>query len=79
MAEEESVFEFLISSPVHSPVSYRLDPKVGLLETDAPERQDNIITTRLQACSKVRTLVIQEPSEFIVSRKIFLKKTIIVI
>lgn len=69
MVEQESVFEFLISSPVHSPVSYCLDPKVGLLETDTPERQDNIITTRLQACSKVRTLLIQEQSAFIVSRK----------
>lgn len=69
MAEQESVFEFLISSPVHSPVSYRLHAKVGLLATDAQERQDNVITTRLQACSKVRTLLIQESCAFIVSRK----------
>lgn len=69
MADHEGVFEFLISSPVHAPVSYRLNPKVGLLATDTQERQDNIITTRLQACSKVRTLVIQQPCAFIVSRK----------
>lgn len=70
MAEQESVFEFLISSPVHSPVSYCLHPKVGLLETDTQARQDNIITTRLQACSNVRTLVIQQPCAFIVSRRL---------
>lgn len=76
VAEQESVFEFLISSPVHAPASYRLYPKVGLLATDTQERQDNIITTRLQACSKVRTLLIQEPCAFIVNKvKIFLNKT----
>lgn len=61
MAEQESVFEFLISSPVHAPASYRLYPEVGLLAADTQERQDSIISTRLRACSKVRTLVIPEP------------------
>lgn len=70
MARQESGFDFLISSPGHSPVSYRLHPKVGLLAADAQERQDNIITTRLQACSKVRTLLIPEPASFSVSRKL---------
>ncbi|CAF97079.1 unnamed protein product [Tetraodon nigroviridis] len=52
VAEQESVFEFLISSPVHAPASYRLYPEVGLLAADTQERQDSIISTRLRACSK---------------------------
>lgn len=75
MAEQESVFEFLLSSPVHPPVSYRLYPEVGLLETGPQGRQDKIITTRLQARSNVRTLVTLvtlvtlEPGAFIGGRK----------
>ncbi|XP_011601454.2 prolyl endopeptidase-like [Takifugu rubripes] len=62
MAQQEHVFEFLISSPVHSPVSCCLYPEVGLLATDtegelSPESQDNIITTRLEARSKDGTSV----------------------
>lgn len=77
MAGRESVFEFLMSSPVHSPVSCRLNPAVGLLATDtedglSPESQGNILTTRLEACSEVTTLVTRQPCvvAFIVSRKL---------
>lgn len=77
MAGRESVFEFLMSSPVHSPVSCCLNPEVGLLATDtedglSPESQGNIITTRLEACSKVTPLVTRQPCviTFIVSRKL---------
>lgn len=77
MAEQERVFEFLISSPVHSPVSCCLYPEVGLLVTDtedglSPERQDNIITTRLEARSKVRALVIQQSCTIIAHRKLLI-------
>lgn len=75
MAEQERVFEFLISSPVHSPVSCCLYPEVGLLAADAedglsPESQDNMITTRLEARSKVRTSGIQQLCTIIDRRKL---------
>lgn len=61
LADQRSVFEFLISSPVHLPVSFCLHPEDGLLLSDteersSPENQGNYTTTRLEACSQVRTL-----------------------
>uniref|UniRef100_UPI003AAD8D24 prolyl endopeptidase-like n=1 Tax=Centroberyx gerrardi TaxID=166262 RepID=UPI003AAD8D24 len=63
LADHHSVLEFLISSPVHPPVPYRLYPKDRLLllgtEEDgtSPENQGNYITTRLEARSQDDTLV----------------------
>lgn len=61
LADKHSVFEFLISSPVHPPVPYCLYPEDGLLlscteDGPSPEKHSNYITTRLEACSQVRTL-----------------------
>ncbi|KAI3363378.1 hypothetical protein L3Q82_011996, partial [Scortum barcoo] len=62
MADQRSVFEFLISSPVHSPVPYCLHPEDGLLlpgpkDGSSPENQGNYTTTRLEACNHDGTLV----------------------
>ncbi|XP_073338461.1 prolyl endopeptidase-like isoform X2 [Pagrus major] len=62
VADQRSVFEFLISSPVHLPVSFCLHPEDGLLLSDteersSPENQGNYTTTRLEACSQDGTLV----------------------
>ncbi|XP_070772699.1 prolyl endopeptidase-like [Enoplosus armatus] len=62
MADQRSVLEFLISSPVHSPVSYCLYPKEGILlsateDGPSPENQGNYTTTRLEACNQDGTLV----------------------
>lgn len=61
-AEQQDVFEFLLSSPVHPPVPYALDPGKGLLLSDTgnqsySQSQDKYITTRLKACSQDGTLV----------------------
>ncbi|MEQ2222194.1 hypothetical protein ILYODFUR_023533 [Ilyodon furcidens] len=62
LADQQGVLEFLLSSPVHPPVPYSLDPGKGLLLSDAGnqtylESQDKYITTRLEACSQDGTLV----------------------
>ncbi|XP_067466635.1 prolyl endopeptidase-like isoform X1 [Thunnus thynnus] len=62
LADQRSVFEFLISSPVHPPVPYCLYPEDGLLlsgteDGPSPEKHSNYITTRLEACSQDGTLV----------------------
>ncbi|KAM8739392.1 prolyl endopeptidase-like isoform 1-T1 [Acanthopagrus schlegelii] len=62
LADQRSVFKFLISSPVHLPVSFCLHPEDGLLLSDtkersSPENQGNYTTTRLEACSQDGTLV----------------------
>ncbi|XP_047206992.1 prolyl endopeptidase-like isoform X2 [Girardinichthys multiradiatus] len=62
VADQQGVLEFLLSSPVHPPVPYSLDPGKGLLLSDAGnqtylESQDKYITTRLEACSQDGTLV----------------------
>ncbi|XP_068565515.1 prolyl endopeptidase-like isoform X1 [Cebidichthys violaceus] len=62
VADQRGVFEFLISSPVHLPVSYCLNPEDGLLlsgtgDGTSPESQGNYTTTRLEACSQDGTLV----------------------
>uniref|UniRef100_A0A671Y3Z4 Prolyl endopeptidase n=1 Tax=Sparus aurata TaxID=8175 RepID=A0A671Y3Z4_SPAAU len=59
---DASVFEFLISSPVHLPVSFCLHPEDGLLLSDteersSPENHGNYTTTRLEACSQDGTSV----------------------
>lgn len=61
MVEQRSVLEFLISSPVRSPVPYCLYPEDGLLlsgteDGSSPENQGNYTTTRLEAGNQVRTL-----------------------
>ncbi|KAA8583586.1 hypothetical protein FQN60_014794 [Etheostoma spectabile] len=62
MADQHSVLEFLISSPVHFPVPYCLYPEDGLLlsgteDGSSPENQGNYTTTRLEACNQDGTLV----------------------
>ncbi|KAM7385362.1 hypothetical protein PAMP_001449 [Pampus punctatissimus] len=62
LADQRSVFEFLISSPVHPPVPYCLYPEDGLFllgteDGPSPENHSNYITTRLEACSQDGTLV----------------------
>ncbi|XP_041803268.1 prolyl endopeptidase-like [Chelmon rostratus] len=62
MADKCSVLEFLISSPVRSPVPYCLYPKDGLLvscteDGSSPENHGNYTTTRLEACSQDGTFV----------------------
>lgn len=59
LAEQREVLEFLISSPVHPPVPHCLYPEDGLLLSEdgsSLENQGNYTTTRLKACSQVRTL-----------------------
>ncbi|KAF6721473.1 Prolyl endopeptidase-like [Oryzias melastigma] len=59
--EQQNVLEFLISSPVHPPVSYRLHPDKKLLlsgrDDSRTKKQDKYFTTRLEACSRDGTLV----------------------
>lgn len=60
LADHQDEFEFLLSSPVHSPEPYTLYPKKGLLlsgtgNISSPENRAKYITTRLEACSQVRT------------------------
>ncbi|XP_053188710.1 prolyl endopeptidase-like [Scomber japonicus] len=62
LADKRSVFEFLISSPVHPPVPYCLYPGDGRLlscteDGPSPEKHGNYITTRMEACSQDGTLV----------------------
>ncbi|KAM4592194.1 prolyl endopeptidase-like isoform 2-T2 [Odontesthes bonariensis] len=62
LEDQQNVLEFLISSPVRAPVSYRLHPENGLLTSGTedgsfPEKQAEFITTRLEACSQDGTLV----------------------
>ncbi|KAM4607434.1 prolyl endopeptidase-like [Polymixia lowei] len=65
LADHRSGLEFLLSSPVHPPVPYRLSPKDGLLLLGAEEERTplknqgwgNYITTRLEARSQDGTLV----------------------
>ncbi|XP_068597740.1 prolyl endopeptidase-like [Brachionichthys hirsutus] len=57
MADQHSVFDFLISSPVRPPEPYRLHPEAGLLLSGAGdecsvEHQGNYITSRLEARSQ---------------------------
>ncbi|KAM4599033.1 prolyl endopeptidase-like isoform 2-T2 [Fundulus diaphanus] len=57
LADQQDVLEFLLSSPVHPPVPYALDPGKGLVLSDAGNQtdaksQDKYITTRLKACSQ---------------------------
>ncbi|XP_038592764.1 prolyl endopeptidase-like isoform X1 [Micropterus salmoides] len=56
LADQGSVLEFLISSPVHSPVSYCLYPEDGLLLLGT-EDYTSYTTTRLEACNQDGTLV----------------------
>ncbi|XP_014326176.1 prolyl endopeptidase-like [Xiphophorus maculatus] len=62
LADRQNVLEFLLSSPVHPPVPFSLDPEKGLLLSD-PGTQTNSeshhksVTTRLKACSQDGTLV----------------------
>uniref|UniRef100_A0A673BAS0 Prolyl endopeptidase n=1 Tax=Sphaeramia orbicularis TaxID=375764 RepID=A0A673BAS0_9TELE len=62
LAEEHSVLEFLISSPVHPPVQCCLYPEDGFVlsgteDGSFPEMQGNFITSHLDARSKDGTLV----------------------
>ncbi|XP_074501609.1 prolyl endopeptidase-like isoform X2 [Sebastes fasciatus] len=62
MADQRSVLEFWISSPVHFPVPYCLHPEDGLLlsgtkDGSSPENQGNYTTTRLEARNQDGTLV----------------------
>ncbi|XP_068184337.1 prolyl endopeptidase-like [Antennarius striatus] len=62
MADQHSVLEFLISSPVRSPELYCLDPEAGLLLSDSGdesslEHQGSYTTSRLEASSQDGTLV----------------------
>uniref|UniRef100_A0A3P9N657 Prolyl endopeptidase n=1 Tax=Poecilia reticulata TaxID=8081 RepID=A0A3P9N657_POERE len=62
LADRQDVLEFLLSSPVHPPVPFSLDPEKGLLLSDSgtqahSESHDKYITTRLKACSQDGTLV----------------------
>ncbi|XP_042357627.1 prolyl endopeptidase-like [Plectropomus leopardus] len=57
LADQRSVFEFLISSPVRPPMPYCLYPADGLLlsgtkDGSPPEMQGGYTTTRLEACSQ---------------------------
>ncbi|KAM9804025.1 prolyl endopeptidase-like [Neosynchiropus ocellatus] len=57
-AENHRVLEFLISSPVHPPVLYALDPEEGrLLSGAAQETHRSFIVTRSEARSQDGTLV----------------------
>lgn len=63
LADQQNEIELLISSPIHPPVSYCLSPKNGLLlsgTASTSEYQADYITTRLEACSQVRTLSISD-------------------
>lgn len=65
ITDHQGVLEFLLSSPVHSPVPYCLYPEDGTLTSGAregtsPENQGNFSTTRLEAHSEVRTLYKQD-------------------
>lgn len=58
IAERQDVFEFLLSSPAHSPVPYCLYPEEGILvsgtgDESFPEDRGNYSTTRLEAPSEV--------------------------
>ncbi|XP_076016439.1 prolyl endopeptidase-like isoform X2 [Genypterus blacodes] len=62
LADENNMFQFLISSPVHPPVPCHLHPQDGLLlsgtgDGASPEKQGNYFTTRLEACSQDHTAV----------------------
>ncbi|KAE8280850.1 Prolyl endopeptidase-like [Larimichthys crocea] len=62
MAEQDSMLEFLISSPVRPPVPYRLYLEDGRLisgtkDGSSPGNHSNYTTTRLEACSQDGTLV----------------------
>uniref|UniRef100_A0A087XZ18 Prolyl endopeptidase n=1 Tax=Poecilia formosa TaxID=48698 RepID=A0A087XZ18_POEFO len=62
LADRQDVLEFLLSSPVHPPVPFSLDPEKGLLLSDPgtqthSESHDKYVTTRLKACSQDGTLV----------------------
>ncbi|XP_013885806.1 prolyl endopeptidase-like [Austrofundulus limnaeus] len=62
LADQQDVFEFLLSSPVHPPVPYSLYPKKELLlsgtgNVSSPENRARSITTRLEACSQDGTFV----------------------
>ncbi|XP_034093995.1 prolyl endopeptidase-like [Gymnodraco acuticeps] len=62
MGDRGSVLEFLISSPVHTPMPYSLSPEDGLLlsgfkDGSSPGAQGRITTTRLEACNQDGTLV----------------------
>uniref|UniRef100_A0A3B5M0V2 Prolyl endopeptidase n=1 Tax=Xiphophorus couchianus TaxID=32473 RepID=A0A3B5M0V2_9TELE len=62
LADRQNVLEFLLSSPVHPPVPFSLDPEKRLLLSD-PGTQTNseshhkYVTTRSKACSQDGTLV----------------------
>ncbi|XP_015233660.1 PREDICTED: prolyl endopeptidase-like [Cyprinodon variegatus] len=62
LADQQDVFEFLLSSPVHPPVPFSLDLRKGLLLSATGKQafsksQEKYFTTRLQACSQDGTLV----------------------
>ncbi|XP_054885145.1 prolyl endopeptidase-like [Poeciliopsis prolifica] len=62
VAGQQDVLEFLLSSPVHPPVPFSLDPEKGLLLSDPgtqahSESHRKYITTRLKACSQDGTSV----------------------
>ncbi|XP_012720438.2 prolyl endopeptidase-like isoform X1 [Fundulus heteroclitus] len=62
LAEQGDVLEFLLSSPVHPPAPYALDPGKGLVLSAAGNQtraksQDKHITTRLKARSQDGALV----------------------
>ncbi|XP_041867020.1 prolyl endopeptidase-like [Melanotaenia boesemani] len=62
LADQQNVLEFLVSSPVHTPVPYCLYPEKGVLlsgteDGSFPESQAKFITTHLEACSQDGTLV----------------------
>ncbi|XP_070697693.1 prolyl endopeptidase-like [Pempheris klunzingeri] len=62
MGDQRSVLEFVISSPVRSPVPYCLYPENGLLLSgtengSSSDNQGNYTTTRLEACNQDGTLV----------------------
>ncbi|XP_075902331.1 prolyl endopeptidase-like [Nelusetta ayraudi] len=57
IADRQDVFEFLLSSPAHSPVPYCLYPEEGILmsgtgDKSFPENRGNYSTTRLEAPSE---------------------------
>lgn len=60
VADRQDVFEFLLSSPAHSPVPYCLYPEEGILmsgtgDKSLPENGGNYSPTRLEAPSEVGT------------------------
>nr|XP_015800107.2 prolyl endopeptidase-like isoform X2 [Nothobranchius furzeri] len=62
LADQQDVFDFLLSSPVHPPVPHVLYPKEGLLLSGSgndsyPNNQAKYITTHLEVCSQDGTLV----------------------